>query len=419
MLGWRRIGGAGAGGRRRPGIELGGKVTLRGPTVKACFPGENAGPATFPRAVRYHEQDRTPPRSGPVPWTEPRSSRDVMAIPPGRPLCPNDGGPPAAARRGRWGVWGLWVVLGAAILAGSATAAQRGKTRERVRARPPQPGRWDRATGSAFVDDAFATLEGTRPDFAAAAGARAAASSASAAGPGSTAGFKWSSLVSADTLADEVKEQRKALQGALVSESDFKGGGYNAARDAFSAVALAFGLVAAHDGEVRWKKDAENARDLFARVGFNCKVGTVGSFKESKERLADLETLLDGGSPDKKADREEDFLWSQVAGRPALMNRLEAAEAAAAATIASKSDFDRAAETLLREVEMVAAIGEVIQQKDFEYHDDDTYRRYSSAMRDAAVKARDAARKGDYDAARAAVGEVKKSCDTCHGDYRS
>ena len=33
----------------------------------------------------------------------------------------------------------------------------------------------------------------------------------------------------------------------------------------------------------------------------------------------------------------------------------------AAATIASKSDFDRAAETLLREVEMVAAIGEVIQ----------------------------------------------------------
>ena len=204
-----------------------------------------------------------------------------------------------------------------------------------------------------------------------------------------------------------------------MSESDFKGGGYNAARDAFSAVAVAFGIAAAHDGEVRWKKDAENARDLFARVGFNCKVGTVGSFKESKERFADLETLLDGGSPDKKADRDEDFLWSQVAGRPALMNRLEAAEGAAAAAIASKADFDKAAESLLREVEMVAAIGEVIQQKDFEYHDDDTYRRYSSAMRDAAVKARDATRKGDYDAARAAVGEMKKSCDTCHGDYRS
>jgi cytochrome c556 len=40
-------------------------------------------------------------------------------------------------------------------------------------------------------------------------------------------------------------------------------------------------------------------------------------------------------------------------------------------------------------------------------------------MRDAAVRARDAARRADYDAVRAAVGDLKKSCDTCHGDYRS
>ena len=40
-------------------------------------------------------------------------------------------------------------------------------------------------------------------------------------------------------------------------------------------------------------------------------------------------------------------------------------------------------------------------------------------MRDGALKVRDAARKKDYEAARAAVGEVKKSCDACHGDYRS
>jgi cytochrome c556 len=40
-------------------------------------------------------------------------------------------------------------------------------------------------------------------------------------------------------------------------------------------------------------------------------------------------------------------------------------------------------------------------------------------MRDAAVKARAAAQRSDYDAARAAVGELKKSCDTCHGAYRS
>lgn len=311
------------------------------------------------------------------------------------------------------------VALTSIILFGAGSLpAWQPRGRERVRARPPQADRRDRATSSAFLEDAFSTLEGERPDFVASA-RPAGQSAAVASGAAGATGFRWSTLVSPDTLADEVKQQRKALAAAVVSESDFKGGGYDAARNAFSAVALAFGIIAAHDGDVRWRKDAENARDLFARVGFNCKVGTTGSFKESRERVADLETLLDGGSPDRKADRDEDFLWSQVAARPALMARLEAAEQAASATIASKADFDRAVESLVHEMEMTAAIGEAIQQRDFEFHDDDTYRGYSSAMRDAAVRARDAARKGDYDAARTAVGDLKKSCDTCHGDYRS
>ena len=65
-----------------------------------------------------------------------------------------------------------------------------------------------------------------------------------------------------------------------------------------------------------------------------------------------------------------------------------------------------------------ATIGEVIQQADYEYFDDDTYRGYSSTMRDAALRIRDAAAKKDYEAARSALGDLKKSCDSCHGDFR-
>ncbi len=318
------------------------------------------------------------------------------------------------------GVWG-GVIIALVFAVAIGDAAQGGRRpHERQRAKPPAK-EWDKTSKSAFLDDAFTTLEGERPDFVAASAARGAGSdvgTASSAG-GNGGGFRWSGLISPDTLADEVKEQRKAVAAAVASASEFKGGGYDKAREAFSAIALAFGVIAVHDGDVRWKKDAENARDLFARVGFNCKVGTDGSFAEAKARAADLESLLDGGSPDKQADREEDFAWSQVAARPALMSRLEAAEQAAGGIVASKDDFEKQVDALLREVEIVAAIGEVIQQKAFEYHDDDTYRGYSAAMRDAAVKARDAARRSDYDAVRAAVGDLKKSCDTCHGDYRS
>jgi hypothetical protein len=313
-------------------------------------------------------------------------------------------------------------LIGLMAVSGGLSAARDGRSAPQAirRAKPPTAA-WDRNTATTFHDNAFAELEGERPNFTAAAQRQAASGSvhadvASASGAG---GLKWSALVSEETLTDEIKDAKLMLVGAVASQSDFKGGGYDKAREGFSAVALAFGVIAAYDQEIRWKKDAETARDLFARVGSNCKVGTDQSFNESKLRVADLESLLDGIAPTARADREEDFRWSQVAGRPALMSRLESADATLAAASASKADFDKAVERVLRDAEIVAVIGEVIQQADYEYFDDDTYRGYASTMRDAALRLRDAAQKKDYETARAALGALKKSCDSCHGDYRS
>ena len=303
----------------------------------------------------------------------------------------------------------------------TVAAAQVPAARARpVRRAVPPAATWDRVTLGTFSDDAFATLDGPRPAFAdrpaAAAESAGQAAATSTAGPG---GFRWSALASEETLTDEVKELKSSLAAALASQSDFKGGGYNRAREGFSSLAVAFGVIAAYDQDIRWKKQAENARDLFARIGFNCKVGTDQSFAESKARIADLESLLEGSSIEAKADRDEDFLWSQVAGRPPLMKRLQAADTFLAGGIASKGDFQGQAERLLHELEIVAVIGEVIQQPEFEYHDDDSYLGYARGMRDAALRGREAVKKGDYDGSRAAVGDLKKSCDSCHGDYRS
>jgi hypothetical protein len=313
-------------------------------------------------------------------------------------------------------------LIGCLAVSGGLSAARDGRSASRAirRAKPPAAA-WDRNTAKTFYDDAFAELEGERPNFTAAAQRQAASGSVQAdvVSVSAVGGLKWSALVSEETLTDEIKDMKLVLVGAVASQSDFKGGGYDKAREAFGAVALAFGVIAAYDQEIRWKKDAETARDLFARVGSNCKVGTDQSFNESKLRVADLESLLDGIAPTARADREEDFRWSQTAGRPALMSRLESADATLAAASASKADFDKAVERVLRDAEIVAVIGEVIQQADYEYFDDDTYRGYASTMRDAALRLRDAAQKKDYETARAALGALKKSCDSCHGDYRS
>ena len=67
---------------------------------------------------------------------------------------------------------------------------------------------------------------------------------------------------------------------------------------------------------------------------------------------------------------------------------------------------------------MVALIGEFIQQPQCDDFGDETYRGYASTMRDAAVQAAAATRKGEFAAAQAAVSALRKSCDTCHADYR-
>ena len=315
------------------------------------------------------------------------------------------------------GPWSLRLVAVCALAGLAAGAGQPVR-----RARPPEA-KWDKATAGAFFDDAFENLQGPRPAFDAVARPSVATAPPGAAGGGGEAaeaggGFKWSTLVSGDTLIDEIKEMQERLAPVVTTPSTFKGGGYNDAQQAFSVIALAFGLIATHDEDVRWKKDAATARDLFARAGVNCKVGTDQSFKESSLRVEDLKAMMDGNPPEGKPDREEDFRWSQVSGRPPLMKRIEAAEKLLGAATASQGDFTKQLDVVLHEAEMVAAIGEVIRQPDYEYHDDDSYLGYAASMRDAAARIREAALKKDYETARTAVGEISKSCNDCHGDYR-
>ena len=320
----------------------------------------------------------------------------------------------------------LAFALGLVLVATDDLAAQLQRSKKPARRTPAPAGKWDKGTVDAFFADAFAKLEGSRPaNFGAGRGAATAAvattgGAAPSPGGSSGGGFKWSGLVSGDTLADEVKEMKDVLAAACGKISDFKGGGYDKARCGFSSLAIVFGVIAAYDQpDVRWRKDAETARDLFARVGVNCKVGTDHSFAEAKARLADLEKLLEGGSPEAKADVPPAVKWSEMSGRPPLMKRLEMAQEVMRPGIASKADFDKTTDVVLHAAEIIAVIGEAIQQPDYEYFDDDTYKGYAAGMRDAAKEIRDACQKGDYDSARTAFGKLDQSCNACHGDYRS
>ncbi len=303
------------------------------------------------------------------------------------------------------------------LLSALAVSVQHGHAAPPARrARPPQ---FSKSIRDAFFPDAREKLVGTRPEAAAsqpvASNAPGAAPVTSAAGPAG----KWSQFIAAEAVEDEIKAQQIKLAEVMQNASRFKGGDYQQARVHLSVLAAMLAIVAEYDGRIRWQDEAPALRDMVARAGLNCKVGTDASYKEAKLRSDEVQLLVRGGTLNLDKPAAE-VAWPQVAGRSPLMKRLEQAqqECLAPAT-ASQAAFERDAETLLHESQLVAALADIIGREGYEFADDETYLEYAATMRQQALLLRDAVRSGNYEQARSAAGELGKSCTNCHEGYRS
>ena len=294
----------------------------------------------------------------------------------------------------------------------------------RKRAKPPK---FEPRVVDSFFSDAKSTLEGPRPNFgtggSAVAGPAASSGDTASATPAGDAGdpgaFAWSKVISADVLLDEIKSYQNAVKNDVKTPSDFKGNLFKKARDDFSMLALAFGVLSQYDGDVRWKEQALSARDMFARAGFNCKVATDQAFTEAKARADDLGNLIRGESLPAAPNADQKLEWAKVANRPPLMHRLDAAQNLLQAMTSNAGDFAKNMDKVDHEAEVMAVIAEVIQRDGFEFTDDNSYKGFARDMEKHALEAAAAAKSKNADAARAAVGAISKACSNCHGGFRS
>ncbi|RCS51876.1 hypothetical protein DTL42_09965 [Bremerella cremea] len=316
---------------------------------------------------------------------------------------------------------GLVITLGMFGLLATNSAAQGQDAQPRAKHR-----QFDEATTSIiFFKDVFSeALQGERPaalsqNRVAPAGMNPSASSGNstpaAAADGNT---EWAKIISATTIQDEVKRLNSQLLDTVQNVRKFNGGGFEDARRDYTELAMLFAIIAQYNGDVRWNEHALTARDLFARAGFNSKVGTDNSFKEAKDRSRDLEELVRGGSiPDRDADPKA--TWDAIADRPPLMERLEIGfDKRLKKMTASESEFKSNTEDILHEAEIIAAIGHAMQKEGFEYHDDEDYVSYCQQMQDAALAVVQAVKDNNADAARKAAGDIGQACSACHESYR-
>ena len=298
--------------------------------------------------------------------------------------------------------------------------AQR-KSPPRVRAKTPS---LEPAKGT-FFDDVFAEgVIGERPNLShvAKSSGGGAPMGSGTTGDAPTGGvFAWSKLISASTLEDEVKHSKLILDQEVGTPSQFAGSGYKAARKEMSVLAMMFGIIGEYDGDVRWKKDGPAARDVFGRTAANCKVGTIQVFNEAKQRKIDLEDLLNGSSlKGRTGESEAKATWNQVIDRAPLMQRLEINQQAKMQPwIGNKGEFADHSEEMYHEAQLTAAFAEILLKEGMEDADDADYADFAKRMRQAALDIVDAVKTNNYEKARAAVGEIDKSCTECHQSYRA
>ena len=280
------------------------------------------------------------------------------------------------------------------------------------------------AIGDLFFKDARQQLIGSPPVAGAAVATptvpgaampTAGSPSAAPAAGGSTDGNAWSALVSAETLESEVKAQPTEIDKAMKSTNQQK-----SARMVMSYLAALYGVIFKYDGEVRWKDDGQALRDSFAKAGNNLKAWTDTQKKQVAKLQTDLRDLIQGNKPALSTAFDAEAPWSELVDRTPIMHRLEMAMTGERLNGWTK-DADavkKNQEAVIREAEVLAMLGRIIQDKSYELSDDETYLGFAKELETQAMNVVKAAKSGDGAAASSAVAKIQKSCDDCHGGFR-
>ena len=270
------------------------------------------------------------------------------------------------------------------------------------------------------LDDAF---QGDRPTLSSIRTSSKAAMVASAAATtsGDVAKTKksdrWSPLISAASIEDEIKQVRLRYDALITTPGKFNSGGYQNARLDLTILATLFGVIAEYGEEVRWKSDASAARDLIARTAFNCKAGSTQVYNEAKLRKADLQDLVSGtGLAGREGNPESD--WSMIADRSPLMEYAEMLIDALEDDGRDEKSIEAGIPDIRRRAELLAMLGEVLVKEGLDDAEDEDYAEFSHGMTTASREVVSAIDRADNEAIRAGISGIRSRCDACHAEYR-
>ncbi|MCE9606919.1 MAG: hypothetical protein K8U03_18705 [Planctomycetia bacterium] len=274
------------------------------------------------------------------------------------------------------------------------------------------------AVGEIFFKDARQQLIGEPPVAGANApvggGPASPGGGGTAAASASSDGNAWSALITGDTLEAEIKSQPGEIDKALKAANPHK-----SARMVVTYLAALYNVIFKYDKDVRWKGESQPLRDNFAKAGNNLKAWTDSQKKQVAKLKTDLSELIQGNAPALTASLDGEAPWLEIADRTPIMHRLEIGQQEHLNAWTKDADaVKKNKDAVIREAEVMAMLARVIQDKSYEFTDDETYMGFAKALEKHASDAVAAAKSGDAAAAGSAVAKMQKACDDCHGGFR-
>ncbi len=236
----------------------------------------------------------------------------------------------------------------------------------------------------------------------------------------------WASIISPETIENEIKRLARQLDDAVKHPATFAGGGYQDARQALSMLAILFAVVNDYDGEVRWMAAAAEARDRFAYCASILTDGKQPIFQAASSCQTDLNGLLRGErlgpglspalSPVPRVPQES---WIELVDRNELMNRLEQAyREGIKPALQSANEMVSNQDRLVAEAEVTAAISQFLMSEPMEQSDDAQYVDYCKDLQRGALAVHGAVQQNDFAAATKGATALSTSCSDCHESFR-
>jgi hypothetical protein len=256
------------------------------------------------------------------------------------------------------------------------------------------------------------------PDVAMSKPAEGTTGETPAATPAAPAGSKpdWAQVISIDVALEAVKVARSEMNANLVGIPK-----YNAGMDTIRLNAALMGMMAIviseHSEPSNLKDKAKYVRDLNYEILGKATEKGSGPYKATQELFEQIVSILDGGKPPEKPS-DDTKPYVEVADRSDMMKIIDKAMNDLKANIGDPKRMKEQADSVSRQMAVMAALGTMMLDSTYEYADNPEYTGYTNDFINGAKAGLEAVKSDKFEEFQGALNKMNNSCNECHPKFR-